>query len=72
MKDITVHSNLNSLEDEGLLDSGMQRSLTDEELAHYAEAAPELAQVFDAIIGNHDEYPSAEQRGMEDMRVAGW
>lgn len=79
MKNITMHSNLGSLEDEGLLDSGVQRQLTDEELAKYAEAAPELEQVFDAIIGNQDEHPTAEERGMEDMergmedmRVAGW
>ncbi|MGB1581082.1 MAG: hypothetical protein ACPHER_06215 [Nevskiales bacterium] len=71
MRNIVLHSHLDSLEEEGLLDSGIQRSLSEDELACYAQAAPELAPVFDAIIGNHDPELAAEQKGIEAMRVAG-
>ena len=70
MKQITLHSNLDRLEDEGLFDTGIQRELSTQELASYAQAAPELAHVFDAMIGNHDEPLSPEQSRLGSMRVA--
>ena len=67
MKQVTLHSNLDSLEEEGFFESGAQRELTHEELASYAQAAPELAHVFDAIIGNDDGLGAEASLG-----AAGW
>ncbi|MDX1495938.1 MAG: hypothetical protein R3352_00130 [Salinisphaeraceae bacterium] len=68
MKNVVHHSYLGTLEEEGLLSSGIQRELSTNELASYAQAAPELTPMFDAMIGNHDA-ELAEHLDMQAMRA---